>query len=403
MWCEIQTKNSKYHIGAVYYPPDPEYSKSEFLDHLSDSCEPILLTEPNARLIIAGDINQLRIQDLCNQHNLEQLVKKSTRGPRILDVFLTNCPHLWNQPTVFKGLVRSDHLAVMVTPRLQARPERKHVYFRDVRHHRKIVMENKLKVFDWSKVYSANDAEEAVLLLNQEVVLMFNESFPLIKIETSSRDPPYMSPLLKQLCKIRNKQISRGTNTELQERINKLIRDNQLRAVSNENKNYKQGAKCWWNTVNKITGRSIKSHNISSSIDPNIINTYFQSLNTDSQYTPPQLLTISQETRIPKVDIQTVETFMMKQKRTSPGPDGLPYWLWKNYAHYLALVLTKVLNLSLHEQHVPSQWKLANISPIQKESTLSDCSQLRPISLTNIIMRLFEKIIFREEIWNTLS
>jgi hypothetical protein len=98
--------------------PDPEYSESEFPDHLSDSCEQILLTEPIARLIIAGDINQLRIQDLCNQHNLEQLVKKSTRGPRILDMFLTNCPHLWKQPTVFKGLVRSDHLAVMV-PRLQ--------------------------------------------------------------------------------------------------------------------------------------------------------------------------------------------------------------------------------------------------------------------------------------------
>jgi hypothetical protein len=86
-------------------------------------------------------------------------------------------------------------------------------------------MENncKLKVFDWSKVYSANDAEEAVLLLNQEIVLMFKESFPLIKIKTSSRDPPYMSPLVKQLCKIRNKQISIGANTELQESINKLI------------------------------------------------------------------------------------------------------------------------------------------------------------------------------------
>jgi hypothetical protein len=66
------------------------------------------------------------------------------------------------------------------------------------------------------------------------------------------------------------------------------------------------------------------------------------------------------------------------------------------HAHYLAPVHTKVLNLSLHEQHVPSLWKLANISPIQKESTLSDCSQLRPISLTNIIMRLFEKIGFRK-------
>ena len=97
-------------------------------------------------------------------------------------------------------------------------------YFRDVRQHRKIDMENKLKFFYWSKVFSVNDVEEAVLLPNQEISLMFNESFPRIKVKTS-RDPPYMSPLVKYLCNIRNKRINRGANTDLQERI-KLIREN---------------------------------------------------------------------------------------------------------------------------------------------------------------------------------
>ena len=53
---------------------------------------------------------------------------------------------------------------------------------------------------------------------------MFNESFPQIEVKTSSRDPPYMSPLVKYLCNIRNKQINTGENTDLQERINKHIR-----------------------------------------------------------------------------------------------------------------------------------------------------------------------------------
>ena len=291
----------------------------------------------------------------------------------------------------------------MVTPRIQAKPERKHVYFRDVRQHRKIDMENRLKFFDWSKFFSVNDVEEAVLLLNQEISLMFNESFLQIKVKISSRDPPYLSPLVKYLCNIRNKQINRGANTDLQERINKLIRENQVRAVRNEDRKYQIGAKGWWNTVNRITRRTSKSGNISATIDPNVINTYFQNVNTDSQYIPPRLLTIPQETRIPKIDIQTVKSFMIKQKRTSPGPDGLPYWLWKEYANYLAPVLTYVLNLSLHDQCVPSLWKLANIRPIMRESTLSDCSQLRPISLTNIIMRLFEKLFFKKRLKNILS
>ena len=68
-----------------------------------------------------------------------------------------------------------------------------------------------------------------------------------------------MSPLVKYLCSIQNKQINRGANTDLQERINKLIRENQIRAVRNENRTYQIGAKGWWNTVNKITGRTTKS------------------------------------------------------------------------------------------------------------------------------------------------
>ena len=66
---------------------------------------------PDANLIIAGDINQLNIRDLLRQHNLVQMVKKPTRGDRILDVFLTNKTRLWKPaPIVFKSLPQSDHL-----------------------------------------------------------------------------------------------------------------------------------------------------------------------------------------------------------------------------------------------------------------------------------------------------
>ena len=33
-----------------------------------------------------------------------------------------------------------------------------------------------------------------------------------------------------------------------------------------------------------------------------------------------------------------------------------------------------------------------------KESPLTECNQLRPISLTNIIMRLFERVVYKQEI-----
>jgi hypothetical protein len=40
-----------------------------------------------------------------------------------------------------------------------------------------------------------------------------------------------MSPMVKHLCKIGNKNITKGVNSDLQKRIDELIRNNLVRAV----------------------------------------------------------------------------------------------------------------------------------------------------------------------------
>ena len=73
-----------------------------------------------------------------------------------------------------------------------------------------------------------------------------------------------MSPLVKHLCNKRNKQIKTGMNPDILERINKLIRLNQIPSVNEENRIFiKQVSRKWWNTVNKITGRRYKTNNLS--------------------------------------------------------------------------------------------------------------------------------------------
>ena len=64
----------------------------------------------------------------------------------------------------------------------------------------------------------------------------------------------------------------------------------------------------------------------------------------------------------------------------------------------LTPIITKVFNCSLREQSVPLLWKLANVILILKESPLMESNQLRPISLTNIIMRLFERLVYKDEL-----
>ena len=58
VWCKIQTTNSKYYMASIYHPPDPEvYKATDLIDFLSDSCDQILHDEPDAKIVIAGDVN----------------------------------------------------------------------------------------------------------------------------------------------------------------------------------------------------------------------------------------------------------------------------------------------------------------------------------------------------------
>ena len=88
-------------------------------------------------------------------------------------------------------------------------------------------------------------------------------------------------------------------------------------------------------------------------------------------------------------------------KHTAPGPDELPFWIFRDYAYQLAPTITKVFKVyysSLKKQLVPCLWKLANVTPIAKETPFETCKQLRPISLTNVIMRLFERVVVKQEL-----
>ena len=374
----------------------------QIIEYLIDTCEQILSVKPNSRIIIAGDINKLNIRNLLNQLSLIQLVKVPTRGQNILDVFITNAPHDWKKVKVVKSLVKSDHDMVITYPRDVIKAERKNSYFRDVRQHKKINMLYELGTVDWNMITKDGQTPDEMTLKFYETMWpIFEKCFPLIKVRTSSRDPPFMSPLVKHLLKQRKRAIQKSdseSHARLQDQINKLIRENQLNAVKQENKNQKTGSKQWWSNVNSITGRNNRSRSVSAAFDPSEINVYFQSINSDPQYAAPEPVEIPDGTRVPSLSINTTLHLLQNLKRTASGPDDLPYWFWKEFAFELAPTITNIFNTSLKLSKVPKMWKHANVLPVPKESILNSLNQLRPISLTDLIMRLFERSVFKTEI-----
>ena len=151
-----------------------------------------------------------------------------------------------------------------------------------------------------------------------------------------------------------------------------------MKAVNQNYKSQTRGSKRWWLVVNGITGRSNSEVSISTLRDPQVINMYFQSINTDSSYTAPVSVSIAEGTRLPKISIYSVVNLLLKQKPTAAGPDDLPYWFQRDYAYDLAPVITTIFNTSLQNGVIPDLWKLANLLAIPKVSPLTECSQLDP-------------------------
>ena len=77
----------------------------------------------------------------------------------------------------------------------------------------------------------------------------------------------------------------------------------------------------------------------------------------------------------------------------SPGPDGIPNWVLKSYAHVLASPVASIFNASIQQGTVPTIWKKAVI-PIPKIPSPQDITKdLRPISLTSTLYKICERFV----------
>ena len=80
----------------------------------------------------------------------------------------------------------------------------------------------------------------------------------------------------------------------------------------------------------------------------------------------------------------------------SPGPDEIHPLLLKECAQDLSIFLCTLFNLSLRQGKYPSEWKLANISPVFKKGSRSLVSNYRPVSLLSIISKLCERCVLKK-------
>ena len=221
-------------------------------------------------------------------------------------------------------LEKTDHEGVILPAGVRLKPLRFSCTMHDYREHRKIMFHRKPLEQDWNHVNDNFDLDTAVNSLHSTLEKLMNECFPRKSIRMSSRDPPWMSPLVKSLLKKKKTRSRNGGGrdlTELTEKIGRLIAENRRALASG-----KLGSRAWWRKVDRLSMRKDKC---SSDPDNDFIfglNDYFGDICFDREYSKPVPAEIDVNTPAPQLSTFQVFLALSRIKRTATGPDGIPFW-----------------------------------------------------------------------------
>ena len=96
-----------------------------------------------------------------------------------------------------------------------------------------------------------------------------------------------------------------------------------------------------------------------------------------------------------------LNVFQSTKVNKSTGPDNICGQLLKSCAIEMSSIFHYIFNKSLQTQHVPKVWKDSVVVPVPKSSCPKILNDFRPVALTSIIMKIFEKLVRSEIIRKT--
>ena len=397
MWIKFEITNSNpIFVNASYAPPSaPASYVNNLRKYITEKSHEIQTANPKATIYIAGDFNRMDLDDAELPCGVSSLLSPPTRGDAILEIVLTNKPHLIETVTCFTSLVESDHKAVLVAPNKTCKPERVSHSFRlynSVGHKR---IQSLFSDGNFAEeVYDCGShVDQATETLERAIYRGFIESFPLRRIHLSNKDPGWITPKVKWLL-AKKKNAKRKGNYRQGRRIDEQIRAAKLRLFSAHE------TKQWWNEMDSITHRKHDKKSMNyRAFDPELLNHQLAKRSGMSENeirkSPPHIDS-SHCSTTPLLSLSEVCHILSTCKRTSPGMNGIPSFVYQKYSTFLAPHYLHVWNLSLKSGIFPACYKRADIIPLPKVKTPKNVKDVRGISVTSIAARLFEKLVHRQ-------
>lgn len=410
LWLKLNYLSNDYICGVLYHPPNPRYNCNDLLEFLEADIHYLSSEFPNStQIILGGDFNGLNCIDVMASTGLSAINKTPTRGRHILDNVYASFD-IWKDCLVVTSCVFSDHRAIILLAdsdaMLTIASKKKTIKF--FRPHGvklcNLFMANAPDInFDLCQLVSnASDLDFVCNSYFEHLALILEKFFPVRSITVNSSDPKFITAGIKSLLRKKNKLMRNGNLSEasiITETIRKMIIQNN--SISLTKVNTRKACKTAWTRINKVVKPTMHQMIVPSDINARTLNDYYANISKDDNYDAPPLkhsatnnLSINQNTLF--FDSYEIYCKMRNLRHSAMGPDNLPSWYLKLISWWACKAIANIYNDSIRLSHVPQCFKLAIISPIPKISKPSTASDWRPIAITNIIARIFDKMIVRK-------
>ena len=352
--------------------------------------------------------------DTFNDLGLNQLIGQTThKKGKILDLLLTNDSRLIDNISVhdFDSVCKSDHTPI--TFDVKTKVKRKKSAKRKCYNFKRANWEalNKdIRGVNWDALLDRVEPDIAWECFKKQLFEFVDKHIPQVTIK-SEFNPPWFDSELYQACQAKEKARRKFkiTKSKLDEinfsnarRHFRSLASQKMRDNMYNTDDANLITKKFWshykfaNNSRRIPERMYRNDQFRTSpLDKaNLFNEFFCDQFSDKSEYNVDIDFINDD----KFDIDfcplKISYLLSKiNSNKANGPDKIHGKILKFCSKSIAYPLAVLFRLSYNVGNVPSEWKLANVVPIHKKGAKENIENYRPISLTSLVMKTFERLL----------
>jgi len=368
--------------------------------------------------VIAGDFNHMTDKPLRDL-KMKQIVHSATRKSATLDKIYTTIAEWYHKPEILPSVAMSDHEAVILLPvgggAHAAAGHRIETTVRSNDCNGKSQLARHLADFNWSPLYNMSSTAAKTTFFYDVTTSLLNYYLPLRVTSRHSTAKPWITDEFRRLIRQRQYAWTHHKTADynrLRNSVNRLSRKLRKRFYAKQIEGLRNSDSTnWWRRTKLLTGQNTKPDlvGLANSLTHGDMQELASRINDSLMEVSADLTRLTaandviDDTEAPPGEydffISPEEVFYKLERiniRKSPGPDNLPNWFLRDLAFALCDPLCHIFNVSIQEGVVPNIWKQAHIIAIPKTKPANSIeTDLRPISLTATVSKVFESLVGR--------